>query len=56
MKMTANDWKRELHRLLELFERESTISLKEIKRQFDMSGLPFDENFRKYFMKMSTHR
>ena len=56
MKMNTGDWKLEFDRLLEIFERESTISLRKIKQYFIASDREFDENFRKYFLKMSTLR
>ena len=54
--MDTKVWKRELHRFLELFEYESTITLDNIKRNFIAAGRPFDDNFRQYFLKMLTLR
>lgn len=54
--MNGNNWKVELDRLLEIFERESTLSLRTINQCFAASGCPFDEDFRKYFLKMSARR
>lgn len=54
--MTEHNLKQEFHRLLEMFERESEISLRKIKHCFQVADRPFDENFRKYFQKMTTLR
>lgn len=51
--MEAIDWKQEMRHLMEMFERESTISLRKINRCFEALGRPFDEDFRKSFLKMS---
>lgn len=54
--MNADDWKLELQRLFEIFERETTISLRNTNRCFHVLGHPFGEEFRQYFLKMSTVR
>lgn len=54
--MESTNWKHEFRRLMELFERESVISLRRIKQYFKESGHPFDENFQKYAQKMSAMR
>lgn len=53
-KMDADDWKGEMHHLMQMFQRESTNSLRKINRCFAASGRAFDEEFCKYFLKMST--
>lgn len=52
----AESWQLEMRRLLEIFEQESTNSLRKINRCFVASGRSFDENFRQYFLKKSTLR
>lgn len=54
--MNVCDWQLEMHRLLEIFERESIASLRNISRCFDMLGRPFDEKFRQYFLYVSKMR
>lgn len=54
--MNEANWKRELHRLLDVIEHESTASLRTIKKFFQVSGRPFNEEFRKYFKNMSMLR
>lgn len=49
-------WTQEMDRLLGLFERESIISLRKVSQCFDATGDPFDEEFRKCFLEMSSLR
>lgn len=54
--MSDNDWKMEMCHFLELFQRESTQSLRVIKRSFGASGRMFDDDFHQYFQKMLARR
>lgn len=54
--MVADDWKSEISRLMEIFQSESTASLRKINRCFAAIGRPFDEIFRQDFLQMSTLR
>lgn len=54
--MSANEWKSDMDRMLAKIERESTQSLRKINQCFIATHRPFNEEFRKYFLKMATLR
>lgn len=54
--MAANDWKREMDHMLEMFDRQATLSLRKINGYFGTLRLPFNEEFRQHFLKISNQR
>lgn len=55
--MNVNDkWQHEMKIMLEVFENQSEKSLRTINECFEELNRPFDDDFRKYFMKISTQR
>lgn len=54
--MSANDWKKEMDRMIAGFKDQAMCSLRNIKKCFADSGRPFNENFRKYFLQVSSDR
>lgn len=56
IKMSAYDWKSEMDRMLNIFEREAESSLREIGRSFQRTGRSFDKKFLKLLFGMSNAR
>lgn len=50
------DWRHEMHNLLSEFERQTTISLGKLEVAFEINGLLFSDEFKKYFLRASNHR
>lgn len=54
--LQINDWKFEMDRMLGVFEVQAIESLRYINQNFELSGRPFNEEFRKYFLQISNDR
>lgn len=54
--LQINDWKFEMDRMLGVFEGQAIESLRYINQSFELSGRPFNEEFRKYFLQISNDR
>lgn len=52
----ADDWKREMDKMLEVFEQQAVKSLRNINQNFELLGRSFNEEFRKYFLQISSDR
>ncbi|XP_031639868.1 zinc finger protein 112-like [Contarinia nasturtii] len=53
MNASTMDWRNEMHKLLGVFDRQTTISLGKIKMAFEFNGLSFNTEFKKYFLGAS---
>lgn len=54
--MNLDEWELVMNRMLDTFANQAVLSLGEINQRFNALGRPFDEKFRKYFLKMSNQR
>lgn len=50
--MSSNDWESELNHLLDLIEKQSTLSFEKMNQHLLALGLPFDDEFRQNVQKM----
>lgn len=50
--MGSTEWKRELDRMLNAVEVQSTQSFGIINQRFEQLDIPFDDEFQKHVMKM----
>lgn len=53
---SANDWMREMDAMLAGFSGQATLSLQNIRRNFEAAGRSFTEDFKKYFFRVSLER
>ncbi|XP_031619471.1 zinc finger protein 90-like [Contarinia nasturtii] len=56
MDASTMDWKSEMHKMLGVFDRQTTMSLAKIKTAFELSGLLFNAEFKQYFLRVSNDR
>lgn len=54
--MGSTEWKRELDRMLNAVEQQSTQSFGIINQRFEQLDIPFDDEFQKHVMKMAKIR
>lgn len=54
--MDPIEWKRELNRMLNMVEEQSTQSFGIISQRLEQLGIPFDDEFQKHVMNMAKIR
>lgn len=54
--MAQINWKEEMNTMLAAFNRQAMLSLENIKIAFKQNVLPFNDEFRQYFLQSSNKR
>lgn len=52
----TEDWMQEMDQMLDGFSRQTTLTLRNIRKCFTKSGRSFNDEFKKYFLRESNER